>query len=295
MQMERRQLEVFVAVARAGSFTRAAGELHLVQSAVSATIAALETDLGERLFDRTTRRVQLTAAGQALLPRATAILDAFQAARDAVDGVRGGLSGSVRIGYMTNVTLFDIPRLLGRFNADHPAVTMHLAPAATGTAGLAEGLRRGDLDLAFLAATPEDYPDLDVHVLASSTLGLGVAADDPLAALDRMPLAGTAGLRFVDFRSGFANRTLVDAEFRRRGLRRDIRIETSDTNDTAALVRNGLGVGFLPRYLVEGDDTIHLIEIEDATLEMNVSVATARDRTLSAAAKSLARMANRTG
>lgn len=293
--MERRQLDVFVAVARAGSFTRASGELHLVQSAVSATIAALETDLGERLFDRTTRRVQLTAAGRALLPRATAILDAFQAARDAVDAVRGGLSGSVRIGYMTNVTLFDIPRLLGRFNADHPAVTMHLAPAATGTAGLAEGLRRGDLDLAFLAATPEDYPDLDVHVLASSTLGLGVAAQDPLAARTTIPLADTEGLRFVDFRAGFANRTLVDAEFRRRGLWRDIRIETSDTNDTAALVRNGLGVGFLPRYLVEGDDSIHLIEIEDATLEMNVSVATARDRTLSAAAKSLARMANRTG
>ncbi|GLZ00208.1 LysR family transcriptional regulator [Actinoplanes sp. NBRC 103695] len=291
--MERRQLEVFAAVARAGSFTRAAGELHLVQSAVSATVAALETDLGERLFDRTTRRVQLTAAGQALLPRATAILDSFQAARDAVDAVRGGLSGSVRIGYMTNVTLFDIPHLLGRFNADHPAVTMHLAPAATGTAGLAEGLRRGDLDLAFLAATPEDYPDLDVQVLASSALGLGVAARDPLAARTTIPLAGTAGLRFVDFRAGFANRTLVDAEFRRRGLWRDIRIETSDTNDTAALVRNGLGVAFLPRYLVEGDDSIHLIEIEDATLEMNVSVATVRDRTLSAAAQSLARMAYR--
>jgi DNA-binding transcriptional LysR family regulator len=289
--MDKRQLEVFLAVARAGSFTRASAELHLVQSAVSATVAALESDLGERLFDRTTRRVRLTAAGQALLPRATAILDAFQAARDAVDAVRGGLSGSVRIGYMTNVTLFDIPRLLGRFNADHPAVTMHLSPSATGTAGLAEGLRRGDLDLAFLAATPEDYPDLDVHVLASSTLGLGVAADDPLAALDRMPLAGTAGLRFVDFRSGFANRTLVDAEFRRRGLRRDIRIETSDTNDTAALVRNRLGVGFLPGYLVEDDPSIHLIEIEDATLTMHVSVATARDRTPSAAATRIAELA----
>ena len=131
--MDRRQLEVFLAVARAGSFTRASAELHLVQSAVSATVASLESDLGERLFDRTTRRVRLTAAGQALLPRATAILDAFQAARDAVDAVRGGLSGSVRIGYMTNVTLFDIPRLLGRFNADHPAVTMHLSPSATGT------------------------------------------------------------------------------------------------------------------------------------------------------------------
>jgi DNA-binding transcriptional LysR family regulator len=92
-----------------------------------------------------------------------------------------GLSGSIRIGYMTNVTLFDIPRLLGRFSDDHPDVTMRLVPAAAGTAGLADGLRGGDLDLAFLAATPEDYPDLRIEVLARSLLGLAVAASDPLA------------------------------------------------------------------------------------------------------------------
>lgn len=289
--MDNRQLEVFAVVAREGSFTRAAAELHLVQSAISATIAAIEADLGERLFDRTTRRVQLTAAGRALLPHATAILDAFRAARDAVEAVGGGLSGSIRIGYMTNVTLFDIPRLLGRFSDDHPDVTMRLVPAAAGTAGLAAGLRGGDLDLAFLAATPEDYPDLRIEVLARSLLGLAVAASDPLAGRRRILLADTAALRFVDFREGFANRTLVDAEFRRRGLRREVQIETSDMNDAAALVRNGLGVGFLPKYLVDGDARVGWIEIEDAAFEICVSVATARGRMLSAAASRLAVLA----
>jgi DNA-binding transcriptional LysR family regulator len=289
--VDNRQLEVFAAVAREGSFTRAAAGLHLVQSAVSATIAALEADLGERLFDRTTRRVQPTAAGRALLPHATAILDAFQAARDAIGAVGGGLSGSIRIGYMTNVTLFDIPRLLGRFSDEHPGVTMHLAPAATGTAGLAAGLRAGDLDLAFLAATPADYPDLRIDVLASSPLGLAVAAGDPLAGRRRLRLADTAALRFVEFRPGFANRTLVDAEFRRRGLRRTVQIETSDMNDAAALVRSGLGVGFLPKYLADGDARVRWIEIEDAALELCVSVGTARGRTLSAAAARLAALA----
>ena len=289
--MDNRQLEVFAVVAREGSFTRAAAELHLVQSAISATIAAIEADLGERLFDRTTRRVQLTAAGRALLPHATAILDAFRAARDAVEAVGGGLSGSIRIGYMTNVTLFDIPRLLGRFSDDHPDVTMRLVPAAAGTAGLADGLRGGDLDLAFLAATPEDYPDLRIEVLARSLLGLAVAASDPLAGRRRILLADTAALRFVDFREGFANRTLVDAEFRRRGLRREVQIETSDMNDAAALVRNGLGVGFLPKYLVDGDARVDWVEIEDAAFEICVSVATARGRMLSAAASRLAVLA----
>ncbi|MGX6606130.1 LysR family transcriptional regulator [Micromonosporaceae bacterium Da 78-11] len=289
--MDSRQLEVFAAVAREGSFTRAAAHLHLVQSAVSATVAALESDLGERLFDRTTRQVRPTAAGQALLPHAAGILDAFRAARDAVEAVSGGLTGSIRIGYMTNVTLFDIPELLGRFSQAYPDVTMHLAPAATGTAGLAEGLRRGDLDVAFLAATPDDYPELHIDVLASSPLGLAVPVTHPLAGRRRIRLAELAPLRFVDFREGYANRTLVDAEFRRRGLRREVRFETSDTNDTAALVAHGLGVGFLPRYLAEGDDRLHWIELQDADLQMPVSVGTARDRTLSAAANRLAALA----
>ncbi|RKR75166.1 LysR family transcriptional regulator [Frondihabitans australicus] len=289
--MDNRQLEVFVAVAREGGFTRAAERLHTVQSAVSATILALETDLGERLFDRTTRTVRLTGAGAALLPHAETILAAFTAARDAVESVSGGLSGAIRIGYMTNVTLFDIPALLGTFSADHPGVTLHLAPASRGTGGLVDALRGGDLDVAFLSAAPEQYPDLDISVLASSPVGLVVAAGDPLARRDRILLAETAGLRFVDFREGFGNRTVIDAELARRGLRRDVPIETSDINDLAALARNGLGAAFLPRYLVDGDPTLHWITVSDAAFEMPVSVATSRERPLSAAAGRLALLA----
>jgi DNA-binding transcriptional LysR family regulator len=290
-QVDSRQLEVFAAVAREGGFTRAAAHLHTVQSAVSATINALETDLGERLFDRTTRSVRLTEAGAALLPHALTILAAFQSARDAVEGVSGGLSGAVRIGYMTNVTLFDIPALLGRFSRDHPGVSLHMAPASRGTGGLAEGLRRGDIDVAFLSATPDQYPDLDVDVLVASPVGLVVAVGDPLAERTRILLAETTPLRFVDFREGFGNRTVVDAELRRRGLRREVPIETSDINDLAALVRNRLGVAFLPRYLVEGDPGLHWIDLDDAEFSMPVSVATSRDRPVSAAAARLAALA----
>jgi DNA-binding transcriptional LysR family regulator len=285
-----RQLGVFAAVARAKSFTRASAEMHVAQSAVSATIASLEVELGERLFDRSTRKVQLTEAGRALFPHAVAIVDAFQAARDAVDGVRGGLSGSLRIGYMTNVTLFDIPAVLGRFTAEFPAVSIHLAPSVTGTAGLAEELRRGEIDLAFLAATPDHYPDLHIDVLATAPVGLAVMASSPLAALRSVKLSDTAGMRFIDFRSGFGNRTLADAEFARRQLVRQVQIETADMNDAAALVRNGLGVAFLPRYLVEEDPGVTWIEISDASFELSVSLGTPRGRSLSAAASRLAMM-----
>jgi DNA-binding transcriptional LysR family regulator len=286
-----RQLEVFVAVARQRSFTKAAAELHLVQSAVSATVAALEADLGERLFDRSTRRVLPTAAGRALLPHATEILVALRVARDAVEAVSGGMSGSLRIGYMTNVTLFDIPALLGRFSQAYPAVSMRLSPADRGTAGLADALRSGDIDVAFLSAAPEDFPDLDIEILAASPLALAVPTGHPLAQRRRIRLAEMVDLRFVDFRPGFANRTQVDRAFQERGLHRDVQIETSDTNDTAALVRNGLGVAFLPEYLVENDPAVHLVSVQDANMTLRVSVAVSRERLPSTAAARLVQLA----
>jgi DNA-binding transcriptional LysR family regulator len=289
--VDARQLEVFVAVARLRSFTKAAAELHLVQSAVSATVAALEADLGERLFDRSTRRVVPTAAGRALLPHATEILVALRMARDAVESVSGGMSGSLRIGYMTNVTLFDIPALLGRFSQAYPHVSMRLSPADRGTAGLADALRAGDIDVAFLSAAPGDFPDLEIAVLAASPLALAVPAGHPLGRRRRIRLAEMIELRFVDFRPGFANRTQVDRAFQERGLHRDVQIETSDTNDTAALVRNGLGVAFLPEYLVENDPAVHLVSVQDANMMLRVSVAVSRERRPSTAAARLVQLA----
>jgi DNA-binding transcriptional LysR family regulator len=286
--MDGRQLAVFAAVARTGSFTRGAAEMHVVQSAVSATVAGLEAELGVRLFDRSTRRVQLTEAGHALLPHAAAVVDAFQAARDAVEAVRGGLSGSVSMGYLTNLTLFDVPALLGRFAADYPAVRITLTPSDTGTGGLVEGLRRGYLDLAFLAAVPAQYPDLHLDLLATAPVDLVVAASSPYAGLDQVTLAETADMRFVDFRVGFGNRTVADAEFARRRLQREVVIETSDHRDAMALVRNGLGVAFLPRRDAEADPLLHCVELADADLDLHISLGTPRDRPLGAAATRLA-------
>src|SRR4051812_50109542 len=98
--MELRHLATFAAVAEEGSFTRAAGRLHVVQSAVSSGVRALERELGVTLFDRTTHRVQLSEAGRALLPEARRTLAAAAAARDAVDQLRGGLRGPGRVGVM---------------------------------------------------------------------------------------------------------------------------------------------------------------------------------------------------
>src|ERR1700753_1248585 len=137
--MELRQLAVFVAVAEEGSFTRAADRLHVVQSAVSAGVRNLERELGASLFDPSAPRVQLTDAGNALLPEARTTLAAATAARDAVDAVRGGIRGTVLLGTMQaqGMRAIDVPGLLAEFRQEHPHVEVRIRHAAGGSAEMA--------------------------------------------------------------------------------------------------------------------------------------------------------------
>src|ERR1700722_2579297 len=147
--MELRQLEHFVAIAEERSFTRAAGRVHLGQSALSVSIRALERDLGVRIFERSTHQVALTDAGEALLPEARHLLTAAVRARDAVAAVRGIVRGTLRIGIMQSLTLVDVASLLARFHDLHPGVEIRTRPALGGSVSLADEVRRGRLDCAF--------------------------------------------------------------------------------------------------------------------------------------------------
>lgn len=168
--MEFRHLEYFLAVAEELNFTRAARRLHVVQSGVSAAVRALEHELGAPLFERTSKQVALTAAGEALLPEARATLAAAQAARDAVGQVAGGLRGTVRVGTMTSIALIDLPGLFGRFHADHPRVGIRLSASIGGTAGLVQGLVDGELDVAFVSLPGRPPAGLTVRSLATVPL-----------------------------------------------------------------------------------------------------------------------------
>ena len=150
--MELQQLAKFVAVAEEGSFTRASDRLHVVQSAVSAGVRKLEKELGATLFDRSTHSVELTDAGLALLPQARATLAAAAAAREAVDEVRGGLRGTVGLGTMQaqGMRAVDLPAVLAAFRAEHPEVEVRIRHAG-GSSEMAQQVREGRLDLAFVA------------------------------------------------------------------------------------------------------------------------------------------------
>jgi DNA-binding transcriptional LysR family regulator len=289
--VELRHLEYFVAVAGERSFTRAAARVHVVQSAVSAAISALERELGAVLFERSAQRVVLTDAGEALLPRARATLDAAQAARDAVYEVGSELRGTLVVGSLSGVGGIDFAGLLGRFHAAHPRVNLRLRAATwDGSAGLARSLVEGELDVAFLGVSGHPFPRLRTRELVRLPQVLVVPADHPLAVRDSVTLAEVAGESFIDYPLGYATRTANDRAFSAAGLERTIALEATDVTVAGNFVSHGLGVAILPTRAVPQSPRCRALPVTDQSLEWSLHVATAEHRNIGAAARALLEM-----
>jgi DNA-binding transcriptional LysR family regulator len=271
--MELRQLTHFVAVAEDNSFTKAARRLHLSQSALSISIRALEHDLGARLFERTRREVTLSDAGRALLPEARRILADVNVARAAVGDVGHGLRGTVRIGLMQALPLVDVAEILTRYHRERPLVEICPRPAEGGSSALADAVRAGDLDVAFVSLPGGPHPGLTLTPLAAEPVRLIVRPDHPLASRTSVHIRELAGERFVDFPVGFGTRRVVDHEFAKAGVEHKVVVEVPDLSTLAELVRAGLGVATLPLSLVPGRGRLAVIDIDPApTFEVALAV-----------------------
>lgn len=183
--MELRQLRYFVTVADEGGFGRAAERLHIVQPAVSQQIRRLERELGVRLFDRTTRQVGLTAAGERLLPEALAALAAADRVTRVAAGITGGTGAVLRIG--TSQGLGD------RLNQMLKALSVPVGLHAMGLADRLAGVRRGDLDAAFVRVLTA-APGLHVVPVWVDPLVVALPETHPLAARPELTLDQLADL-----------------------------------------------------------------------------------------------------
>ncbi|MEU8225790.1 LysR family transcriptional regulator [Kribbella sp. NPDC048915] len=286
--MELRQLEYFVAVAHERSFTLAARRLHVVQSAVSAAISALEKDLKVTLFERNAQRVVLTEAGTALLPEALAVLDAVQGARDVVDELGAGMRGRVRVGLLPGLGLIDLPAAAGEFRRRHPNVELELRVEPEGSAGVVVGLQNGDIDVGFLGVAEGSVPrDLTAWELLRVSQVLAVPVGHRLARRRSVRVSDLADEAFVDFPPGFGTRTLIDQTFEAAGIERRVVVEALGIENGVQFLSHGVGLGIFPKYAVAGIDTIRVVPIEDETFQWSLYMATLKRRKPTAALRAL--------
>ncbi|WP_092536548.1 LysR family transcriptional regulator [Amycolatopsis arida] len=243
--MELQQMRYVVAVAETSSFTRAAERCHVVQSALSHQIARLERELGARLFDRTSRRVRVTPAGEAFLPAARQCLEAAERAAAEVAAAAGEVRGRLTVGVIPTVAAVDIPAVLRDYRRRYPLVRVGLRVGGSGD--LVEQVKRGTIEVAFLGLPATARPrDVGAHELARDRHVAVVAPEHPLAGESEVDLRVLAGEVFVDFPSGSAGRAQSDQAFAAAGLARDVAFEVTAPDLMARLIQQGLGVALLP-------------------------------------------------
>ncbi|MEO8908547.1 MAG: LysR family transcriptional regulator, partial [Microbacteriaceae bacterium] len=202
--MELRQLEHFLAVAHERHFTRAADTLRISQSGLSASIRALETELGTTLFTRSTRRVELTQAGTALLRESIRTVASAAAARDAVAAIRDVLSGTLTVGTEQCLGVVDLPEQLALFRALHPGVRINLSFA--GSAHLLEKLAAGRQDLAVLAVCGPVPQGVRLETLSTEPFVVLCSPQHRLAAEHTLAISELGAETFVGFQDDWAAR-----------------------------------------------------------------------------------------
>ena len=262
--MEYADLRVLEAVARHGSMNRAAVELNTVQSNVTARIRALEEQVGTALFERNSRGVVLTSAGQSLLPYAARLGALIREARD-VARDDGTPRGCLRIGSRETTAALRLPPILSAYAQAHPQVRLIVT---TGTsAGLVTDILEHRLDGAFVAG-PVQHPDLLEEAIFREELMLVTAPglrrpDD----LDRQ-----RDLKMIVFRRGCSYRQRLEDLLARRGIQTPQPLEFGSLEAIIGCVAAGVGITLLPKAVIlpawrEGKVVAHELPPEQARVD----------------------------
>ncbi|GGO94586.1 LysR family transcriptional regulator [Wenjunlia tyrosinilytica] len=195
--MEARTLQYFLAVAEERSFTWAAARCHVAQPAISQQIRSLERELGEALFERDSRSVRLTAAGDALMPHARAVTAAITAAKAEFAARSGLLTGNLVLGAADGVESSSLPALLGTFHRLHPGISVQLVEGAS--AALVPQVRQGSLDAVFVAVPMDGLDPAEHRVLVRNEIVALVASDQPQAGQEVLHLEEFSSVPLITY------------------------------------------------------------------------------------------------
>jgi DNA-binding transcriptional LysR family regulator len=284
--MELRQLEYFVAVAGELNFSRAAQRIHVVQSALSASVGRLEKELGVELFDRSKRQIVLTAPGEVFLQHAREVIHTAQRARASVADYRDQLTGTVTLGTLMSWGSLDLAAVLEEFRRVHPMVTVHLRQSLTGSAGHLDAIADGKMDLALVSISSSPSRLVAVRELTHEHMVFVCDPSHALAHRDRVQLADLAGQDFIHFPHGWGIRQRLDAGFAAAGVQPASAYEVADYAIAAELVRHRLAATVLPISAANRFPDLRVIPL-DPPLTWTLSLASAESQTDGGAVKAL--------
>ena len=282
-----RELDVFLTLAQTLSFRRTAEQVHLSQPAVSSLIGRLEDALGVRLFDRTTRSVQLTGPGQVFVEQARLLRDQSDAAVQAVRNVAELQVGQVVLAALPSLAATVVPAAFARFAAQFPAIKLQVVDTLSGPAF--DLVRAGQVEFALTAANPA-YADLDYTPLASDGFVLLIPRSHPLAAgTEPLRWAEVADLAHISMPLPASVRQYADAALLSHRIRFSPRYEVEHLATINAMVAAGLGVAALPELAAAVAPQAGLVQrrLVEPDMPRPIGLVTRRGRSLSPASAAM--------
>lgn len=244
--LDTRQLRAFCVLARTGSYTQTARELHLTQSGVSHSMKALERDVGCRLFDKLGKKVVLTQAGEQLLHHATKILQEMENARQALAHLGRWGRGRLRLGASTTACQHILPTVLREFKESFPEHNITIEPGDS--PALVSSLLRQRIDLA-LALEVENEPQLEFQPLFNDELHFIVGALHPWAQSRRVERVDLPRQNYILYNKASITFRLIEDYFRHEEVVLNTVIELGSMEAIKELVKLGLGVSIVSPWI----------------------------------------------
>ncbi len=284
MNVTLRQLNAFVAVAETGSFTLAAERLFITQSALSGLIKELESSLGLRLFDRSTRRLRLSDTGRELYPQIEKILHDLDGVVSEVGNLKALQRGSVRVAVPQLLACTLLPELMAGFRAQHPGVQLRLVDCAVES--VMARVFSGEVDIG-IGPEREANSDIAAEPLFRLPFMAVMPPTHALARRNKLQWPDLSGQSLITLQGQFTELLVSDVGEAARDLHKEAFMQVTFMTTALALVRAGLGLTLCMPYARSLVEQFGLVmrPVGDPVVERSFWVFTRRARALSPAAQ----------
>lgn len=255
------QLHIFYTVSARGSFSAAAQTLHMTQPAVTMQVQALEDYFGTKLFNRSTKKIVLSEAGQALLPYALRRIQLIQETDLAMSAFSHKLEGRLQLGASLTIGEYVLPRLLGPFGKEYPNISIMMK--VMNTSQIMEEIHKHQLNFGLIEA-PITHPDMVIEPVMGDELKLIVPQDHPLAQQPEVTLEEALQYPFVLREQGSGTRSVMEEQLLAKGLdpgAMKVVMELGSTGAVKSAVEAGLGITIISTSSVKHEVTLGLLKI----------------------------------
>lgn len=293
MNFDLADLRAFVAVAELNSFRAAAESIHLSQPALSRRVEKLETALGVRLFERTTRSVSLTAVGRDFSRKARSLLDDLESSLLSMHEVAASQLGEVVIACVPSAVYYFLPKVLRDYHEQYPRIRVRIIDDSANA--VLESVARGEADFGInIIGTQE--PEIDFQAILKEPFVAACRRDHPLAAKRKVTWAELGQYDFMTVDKSSGNRLLVDLALANSNVRPSWCFEAKHVSTLLGLVEAGLGVAVVPRLsMPQGEHaTLAMVELVEPTVDRTVGLIRRRGRELPPAAQKLYQLIEKT-